>query len=329
MLDVNHFSIQSEVPEIVYNIKSPSICKLCKPHQRVRDCISHVLDNHLQDILQSTILREMIQTRGCCITEYEKTNPKAFLFHFAKKHGPVGFKTGGNFCFLVTCTPILEPTFRNGHFEQLEQLMDRTLIFQTVPFDSFDNEIHSRELKIFVRHHIKVLDEQLGSLMQKGAAMHDAEIDFVEGKMKENIQKGSNGNNYTNIVSESGFTEYQNLVQRLKLSRALKQSQLLNCKDKLDQCIHIWNQFSKHGLDRKHKQKEKMKEIEETTNSILNYVKHQTVIDKRIEDGKFTTVKKEEGGISHVFVKIETFHDQELELNFKINNRIHLDVKLQ
>ena len=157
MSSCKKISIEFEIPEVVYNIKSPSICNLCMPGQSVRDCISHILDNHLQELIQRTNCLEVIQHRRCCLREFEKVGPKDFVYHFGKKHGPVGFKTSGNYCFFVTHTPFVEP---NGNLEHVE----RTMIFQTVPQDNYRNELDSKKLKIFLMIYDPILQKQLRTL---------------------------------------------------------------------------------------------------------------------------------------------------------------------
>ena len=141
-------SIQFEIPEVFYNVKKQSICKLCKPFQYVRDCISHVMDIHLSDVFQTLDQNKFAQDQICCLKQFEN-GLKCFVFHFAENHGPVGFETNGDFCFMVTKMPG-DPNFQTP-FNQPSKT------YLTIPKGSYKKMLSEKLIKSFCQKTKEVL----------------------------------------------------------------------------------------------------------------------------------------------------------------------------
>ena len=62
------------------------------------------MDIHLSDVFQTLDQNKFAQDQICCLKQFEN-GLKCFVFHFAENHGPVGFETNGDFCFMVTKMP--------------------------------------------------------------------------------------------------------------------------------------------------------------------------------------------------------------------------------
>ena len=265
MSSCKKISIEFEIPEVAYNIKSPSICNLCKPCQSVRDCISHILDDHLQELIQRTNYLEVIQHRRCCLREFEKDfESKDFVYHFGKKHGPVGFKTSGNYCFFVTHTPFVEP---NSNLEHVE----RTMIFQTVPQDNYRNELDSKKLKIFLMIYDPILQKQLRTLQ----GIHNDHCNEFERRAKESER------------DEKFLIAYQIFDRK----RSLIDIQLRICRKMIKKCSELKSNFSKYGCDKHQVHQKQMRAIEKASESIRNYIRHHVLIDERVDDGKLEVVE--------------------------------------
>ena len=316
MTTCKKFLIKFEIPEVTYNIKSPSICNLCKPQQSVRDCVSHVLDNHLQEIFQRTNCHDAIQNRICCIQEYERTSLKNFVFHFGKNHGPVGFKTSGNYCFLVTHTPILEPNFYGN--DSLEQIVKPTLIFQTVPQDSFEEQCYSNVPRTFFSDYHGILNEQLGVLLRLKKAgngyLKMGEMENNLNKMKEMGEQKCKDEEKIKSIHQQYLQELDKNHKKADLSASILESQINACMKMLHQCTYAWNTSQPMAA---------MKDIEKRTISFSNYTKCYKLVNQRLHDGKFSIVEKEENGNIHQYVKINKHEeDEDLELIFEIDNKI-------
>ena len=70
------------------------------------------MESHLPDLFQSLDQNQLVQGQRCCLKQI-KNGVKSFVFHFAENHGPVGFETNGDFCFMVTKMPG-DPNFQTA-----------------------------------------------------------------------------------------------------------------------------------------------------------------------------------------------------------------------
>ena len=315
------FSIEFEIPEVVYNVKSSSICNFCTPQQSVRDCISHILENHLHEIFQRTNYVDTMKNLQCCIQEYTTASLRDFVFHFGMNHGPVGFRTSGNFTFFVTHTPFLEPHFGNENLEQMEQHVKPTMIFQTVPQDNYEDELHSKVLKMFVNDYHKVITKQISLLKDMRKLVLPSKRDISKKVVDEMVEVEKNKGKFPiedHVIRQiyNNSCESYRYPELYDLRTSLFELQLKTCKKLLVQCADTWKNFKKYGCTGRQIQNENMMEIERTTNSIMMYTKHCVLVNQRIHDGKFSIIEEEEDGILRQFVKIDKLEGDENALIF-------------
>ena len=92
-----------DVPDVIYDPNGEgSVCKLCNAEQRLENCKDHVLQKHLTTLLQNFMKHEILDAFKNCFKEFYK-DLNHFTSHFVKKqNGEIFFKTGGQFCFMLT-----------------------------------------------------------------------------------------------------------------------------------------------------------------------------------------------------------------------------------